>query len=131
MAKFDAKNLVISIDGATINHGEFGEADIEINTGGANIEIKKGIAGGSWTNAKYDKIDELKFSLIAESSSAKRLRKYHMNRKTVAILVKDLSTNTKYSTDIAYVETYDAVTLNKDNLLAFTLKCEQDFVIEE
>ena len=54
-----------------------------------------------------------------------------MNRKTVAILVKDLSTNTKFSTDIAYVETYDAVTLNKDNLLAFTLKCEQDFIIEE
>ena len=130
MAKFDPKQVVISIDGVAINSGEFAEADIEVNYGGATTEPKKGLAGGAWTNAIYSKQDELKFALIANTSSAYRLEKYNLNRKTVEVMVKDLNTNRKWTSPTAYVTEHDTLSLGKDSVLAFTVKPEGDFQLQ-
>lgn len=130
MAKFDPKQVIISIDGVVINSGEFAEADMEVMYGGATTESKKGIAGGAWTNAIYNKIDEVKFALIANTASAYRLEKYHLNRKTVAVMVKDLNTNRKFTTATAYVSEHDTLSLGKDSVLAFTIKCEEDLQVQ-
>ncbi len=128
--KIDPKNIVISIDGQTINPVEFAEADIVVSTGGDNSEQKRGIAGGSLPVIKYDKVDSLKFALFQDAPSSYRLEKYHSNTKSVSVLVRDLNTNRKWTTDQAIVKSFDDVTLTKGEGIAFTIECTNTFKLE-
>lgn len=128
--RIDPKNIVISIDGQTINPNEYAEADVVVTYGGDTSEQKRGIAGGSLTVVKYDKVDGLKFALFMHAPSASRLEKYQANAKSVSLLVRDLESGRKWTTDACQVQSFDDVSLTKGEGVAFTIMCENNFKVE-
>ena len=111
--QIDPKYIYISFDGYTINPDEFGDADIEITAGGENSDVIKGKSGGHETVWKYDKIDQLTFTLFSHSASSYKLENYQRTWTSTA----------------ANVKSYDAVALTGGNGYAFTIECEEDFEI--
>lgn len=128
----DPKYIYISFDGYTINPDEYGDADIEITCGGDNSEVIKGKAGGHETVLKYDKIDQISFTLLSHAPSAYKLENYHNQKKQITnFIVKDLNPNRQrtWTTTAINVKSYDAVALTGGNGYAFTCECEEDFEI--
>lgn len=129
MAKIDPKNIYISIDGTAIQANEFGDAEIEINTGGDTSEVKKGKCGAGITVVKYDKIDNLTFTVFAHTSASYRLEQMHSIAKQFSVIVKDMNPAQQraWTSSAAQVKGFDAVTLTDGKGYAFTIECEDDF----
>lgn len=128
----DPKYIYISFDGITINANEFGDADIEITAGGDNSEVMKGKAGGHETVWKYDKIDQVTFTLFSYAPSSYKLENYHNTKTQIQdLIIKDTNPNRQrtWTTTAANVKSYDAVALTGGNGYAFTIECESDFEI--
>ncbi len=132
MAVIDPKYIYISFDGYTINPAEFGDADIELTAGGDNSEVVKGKAGGHATVNKYDKVDQVTFTLFSDSASSYKLENYHNQHKQINnLIVKDTNPSRQrtWTSTAVNVKGYDAVALTKADGYAFTLECEEDFEI--
>ena len=130
--QIDPKYIYISFDGYTINPDEFGDADIEITAGGENSDVIKGKSGGHETVWKWDKIDQLTFTLFSHSASSYKLENYHNQHKQIEnLIVKDTNPNRQrtWTSTAANVKSYDAVALTGGNGYAFTIECEDDFEI--
>lgn len=128
----DPKYIYISFDGYSIAPNEFGDADIEISCGGDASEVIKGKSGAHETVYKYDKIDQLTFTVFAHTASSYKLENYHNQHKQIEdLIVKDLNPNRQrtWSSTAVNVKGYDAVALTGGNGYAFTLECEEDFEI--
>lgn len=126
------KYIYISFDGYTINPDEFGDADIEITAGGDNSEVIKGKSGGHATVQKYNKVDQLTFTLFSYSASSYKLENYHNQHKQIEnLIVKDTNPNRQrtWTSTAANVQGYDAVALTNGNGYAFTISVEEDFEI--
>ena len=131
MAQVDPKFIEISYDGYSIAKNEFGDADIEINTGGETSEVKKGICGGSITEIKYDKIDTLTFTLLPTAESSYRLEDYHSIAKQCEWIIKDTNPakQRSWTSSAGQVKSYDAVQLTKGAGYAFTVEFEDNLRI--
>lgn len=130
--KIDFTQIYISYNGYAIDKKEFGEADIEISSGGDQTESKRGYGGGAETVFKFDKIDTLTFTLRGSSASSYRLQQYHNNHTPIDdLIVKNLNPTRQrtYTTTAAYVKSYDSVKLGQEDALAFTIECEDNFEI--
>lgn len=130
--QINPKLLYIAIDGYVIDSNEYADATAEITAGGDNSEVIKGKAGGHCTVEKYDKIDQITFTLFAHAESAYRLETYHNTHKQISSLtVKDLNPSQQrvWTTTAANVKSYDAVALQEGGGYAFTIECEEDFEI--
>lgn len=128
----DPKYIYISFDGYSIAPNEFADADIEISYGGDASEVIKGKSGGHETVYKYDKIDQLTFTVFSHAPSSYKLENYHNQHKQINdLIVKDLNPNRQrtWSTTSANVQSFDAVALTGGNGMAFTISCEEDFEI--
>jgi len=131
MSTIDPKYIAISYDGYSIAPKEFGEADIEVNTGGETSEVKKGICGGSITEIKYDKVDTLTFTLLPDAENSFRLEEYHSIAKQVEWIIKDTnpSKQRSWTSNAGQVKSYDAVQLTKGQGYAFTVEFEENLKI--
>lgn len=128
----DPKRIYISFDGYTINPAEFADADIEITAGGDNSEVVKGKSGGHATIQKYDKTDQVTFTLFSHSTSSYKLENYHNQHKQIEnLIVKDTNPSRQrtWTSTAANVKSYDAVQLTGGNGYGFTIECEEDFEI--
>ncbi len=128
MAQVDPKYIAITFDGYSIAPSEFGDADIEINHGGETSEVMKGIAGGSITQIKYDKIDTLTFTLLPDAENSYRLEEYHSIAKQVEWIIKDTNPakQRSWTSSAGQVKSFDAVQLTKGAGYAFTVEFEDD-----
>jgi len=131
MDSIDFTQIYISYNGYVIDKKEFGEADIEISSGGDQTESKRGYGGGAETVLKNDKIDTLTFTLRGSALSAFRLQQYHNNHTAIdtGLIVKDLNPMRQrtWTSNGAYVKSYDSVKLGQESAFAFTIECEDNF----
>ena len=126
------KNIYISIDGYAIDKLDFGDADIEVTTGGDAGETKAGKGGGREVIFKDDKIDSVKFTLRGSSSMSYKLQQYHSNHTPItSLIVKDLNPMRQrtYTTNAAHIKSYDDVALTEASAWAFTIECIENFEI--
>ena len=128
MSRVDPKFIEISYDGYSIAPNEYGDADIEINTGGDTSEVKKGIAGGAITEVKYDKVDTVTFTLLPDTQSSYRLEEYQSIAKQCEWIIKDINPakQRSWTSNKGQVKGFDTVQLTKGQGYAFTVEFEQD-----
>ena len=128
----DFTQIYMSYNGYAIDKKDFGEADIEVSTGGDQIESKRGYGGGAETVLKNDKIDTVMFTLRGSSSHSYRLQEYHANHTPIDdYIIKNLNPSRQrtYSSTAVFVKSYDSVKLGQEDAWAFTLECEDNFDI--
>lgn len=128
--QIDPKYIYISFDGYTINPDEFGDADIEITTGGDSSEVIKGKSGGHETLWHWDKIDQLTFTTFSHAPSSYKLENYHSQHKQIEnLIVKDTNPNRQrtWTSVAANVKSFDAVQLTGGNGYAWTIEIEDNF----
>src|SRR5574344_1155658 len=84
--------IYVSINGYAINAKDFGDADIDITSGGDAGETRAGKGGGREVLFKDDRIDSVKFTLRGSSSMVTKLQQYHANHTPItSLIIKDLN----------------------------------------
>lgn len=124
--------IYVSINGYAIDAKDFGDADIEVTTGGEAGETRAGKGGGREVLFKNDKIDSLKFTLRGSSSLVYKLQQYHANHVPItSLIVKDLNPMRQrtFTTNSAHVKSFDDVALSDASAWAFTVECVENFEV--
>jgi hypothetical protein len=124
--------IYVSINGYAIDKNDFGDADIEVTTGGDAGETRAGKGGGREVLFKDDKIDSLKFTLRGSSSMVYKLQQYHANHVPItSLIIKDLNPERQrtFTTDSAHVKSFDDVALTDASAWAFTIECINNFEV--
>ena len=124
--------IYISINGYAIDAKDFGDADIEITTGGDAGETRAGKGGGREVLFKDDKIDSVAFTLRGSSSLVYKLQQYHANHVPItSLIIKDLNPMRQrtFTTNSAHVKSFDAVALTDASAWAFTIECVENFEV--
>ena len=128
----DFTQIFLSYNGYAIDKKEFGDADIEVSAGGDQTEGKRGFGGGAETVLKNDKIDQVQFTIRGSQPSAYNLLSYHANHTPIdSLIVKDLNPKRQrtWTSNAAYVKSYDSVKLGQESAYAFTIELEDNFDI--
>lgn len=126
------ENIYVSFDGYAIPAVDFGDADIEITTGGDAGETRAGKGGGREVLFKNDKIDSVKFTLRGSSSLVYKLQQYHANHVPItSLIIKDLNPMRQrtFTTNSAHVKSFDDVALTDASAWAFTIECVENFEV--
>ena len=128
----DFTQIYMSYNGYAIDKKDFGDADIEVSTGGDQTESKRGLGGGAETVLHSNKIDTIMFTLRGSSSHSYRLQQYHLNHTPIDdFIVKNLNPMRQrtYTSTAIFVKSYDSVKIGQEDSYAFTLECEDNFDI--
>lgn len=132
MDSIQFNQIYVSINGYAIDAKDFGDADIEITTGGDAGETRAGKGGGREVVFMDTKIDSLKFTLRGSSSMVYKLQQYHANHVPItSLIIKDLNPMRQrtFTTNSAHVKSFDDVALTDASAWAFTIECVENFEV--